>query len=111
MTSFECHYQLIILPLFIIDNHYMSKLYLAFLTLSDHAARKSGDARRKPGTSFSDAIRGALGRYAAQSSGVKNIASAIFFTLFILGKAYYGKNKQPETETPLSDADFQSGNR
>ena len=47
----------------------MSKLYLAFLTLSDHAARKSGNARRKPGTSFSDAIRGALGRYAAQSSG------------------------------------------
>jgi len=38
------------------------------LTLSDHAARKSGNARRKPGTGFSDAISGALGRPAAQSS-------------------------------------------
>jgi len=60
----------------------MSKLYLAFLTfltLPDHAARKSGNARRKPGTSFSDAIRGALGRYAAQSSGVKKNAIERFF--------------------------------
>ena len=51
------------------------------LTLSDHAARKSGNARRKPGTGFSDAISGALGRPAAQSSGVKKTLSSVFFTL------------------------------
>ena len=32
------------------------------------AARQSGNARRKPGTGFSDAVSGALGRSAAQSS-------------------------------------------
>ena len=52
-----------------------------FFTLSKHAARQSGSARRKPGTGFSDAISGALGRPAAQSSGAKNIVSTIFFTL------------------------------
>ena len=53
-----------------------------FFTHTSHAARQSGNARRNPGTSFSDAISGALGRLAAQSSGVKNIVSTIFFTLF-----------------------------
>ena len=46
----------------IYNNRYSSAL------LSDHAARKSGNARRKPETGFSDAISKALGRLAAQSS-------------------------------------------
>ena len=52
-----------------------------FFTLPMHAAHKSGSARRKPGTGFSDAISGALGRLAAQSSGAKNLVSTRFFTL------------------------------
>jgi hypothetical protein len=36
---------------------------------------------------FSDGISGALGPFAAQSSGVKNIASAIFFTLVAMPRA------------------------
>jgi hypothetical protein len=50
---------------------------------SDRAAHKSGSARRKPGTGFSDAISGALGRLAAQSSGLKKCYRA-FFSIFIL---------------------------
>ena len=61
---------------------FVDRSYREFpFTLSDHAARKSGNARRKPGTGFSDAITGALGRLAAQSSGVKNLVSTRFFTL------------------------------
>jgi hypothetical protein len=41
---------------------------MAFHT-SDHAALASGSARRKPARGFSDAIRGGLGRLAAQTSG------------------------------------------
>ena len=46
---------------------------------SDHAARQSGNARRKPGTGFSDAITGAWAR--GTGTGVKNLVSTRFFTL------------------------------
>jgi len=50
-----------------------------FFTLSDHAARKSGNTRRKPGTGFSDAITGAWA--CGTGTGVKNLVSTRFFTL------------------------------
>ena len=59
----------------IYNNRYSSAL------LSDHAARKSGNARRKPGTGFSDAISRALSRFAAQSSESEKTLSSVFFTL------------------------------
>ena len=57
----------------IYNNRYSSAV------LSDHAARKSGNARRKPGTGFSDAISRALSRFAAQNSeSEKNAIERIF---------------------------------
>ena len=47
----------------------------------NHAAHKSGGARRKPGTGFSDAISRALSRFAAQSSESEKTLSSVFFTL------------------------------
>ena len=62
-----------------------------FFTLSDHAARKSGPEEKYAFQSltykgfeigvFSDGISGALGRPAAQSSGVKKRCRAFFHSL------------------------------
>ena len=55
-----------------------------FFTLTDHAARESGGARRKPGTGFSDAISGGLGRLAAQTSeSEKSCIDKIFHSFFL----------------------------
>ena len=59
----------------------MKKLYRQFLHFSSNAARKSGTRGEIREGVFSDGITGCLGRLAAQTSGVKNIVSAIFFTL------------------------------
>ena len=51
------------------------------LSLSDHAARKSGTRGEIREGVFSDGITGCLGHLAAQTSGVKNPVSTGFFTL------------------------------
>ena len=56
-------------------------VFFRIFTLSDHAARKSGTRGEIREDDFSDGITGCLGRFAAQTSGVKNIVSTIFFTL------------------------------
>ena len=61
----------------------MKKLYRQFLRFSSNAARKSGTRGEIREGVFSDGITGCLGRLAAQTSGVKNIVSAIFFTLLV----------------------------
>ena len=61
----------------------MKKLYRQFLHFSSNAARKRGTRGEIREGVFSDGITGCLGRLAAQTSGVKNIVSAIFFTLLV----------------------------
>ena len=56
-------------------------VFFRIFTLSDHAARKSGTRGEIREDDFSDGITGCLGCLAAQTSGVKNNASALFFTL------------------------------
>jgi len=49
---------------------------MCLFTLSDNAARQSGNARRKPGTGFSGAITGAWAR--GTGTGVKKTLSSVF---------------------------------